>query len=141
MMAVFMTAVLYGASKFKRKSARLSAATKRRIVRRACTKAMTPVNKAAKARCPQETGLLKKSIGKRSRVYARPGVIWVGVGPRTNVEGIGPDGKLRKPAKYGPLVEARTHFLERAFEANQKTVQKTAAQEIKAGIKREAARG
>lgn len=80
--------------------------TQRKVVRPAANYAWTPVNKDAKSTVPQDTGTLKKSIGKKGKTYSASGVVWVGVGARKDPKYIGPDG--RKPWKYAHIVEHGT---------------------------------
>ena len=76
-------------------------------------RAMAPVSKLAKknitAAKAKETGLLRKSIGTKSKAYKRHGNVWVGVGARTGFRQSVTlkDGRtvLRNPVKYVHLVE------------------------------------
>lgn len=107
---------LRGDKALTRKLQSLAARTQNTIVRSAAGKAMTPVNRAAKQLAPKETGLLKKSVGKKTKTYPGKGTVWVGVGPRKGfaqeITVTGPDGKpvkrWRDPVKYAHLVEYGT---------------------------------
>ena len=102
----------------------------RKVTRGAVTKAMRPVAKSAKANAKKikDTGLLSRSIGTRTKTYARSGVVISIVGARegfrTRVKRKGwdnttvdlfrkkKDGNLVEvwadPAKYAHLVELGT---------------------------------
>lgn len=88
-----------------RKLKRMSDIATRRIMRPAVTKALVPINKAAKRKAPVETGLLKKSIGTRVKTYARAGIVWGGVAPRSGYKTVDEDGRSRDPVNYAHLVE------------------------------------
>ena len=75
-----------------------------RIVKRAANYAMTPIPMAAKRKVPVKHGLLKKSIGKKSKFYKQNGVATCIVGPRTGY-GEMINGKNHDPAMYGYVVE------------------------------------
>lgn len=115
-----------------------------RVVRRAANSAMGVMVKAAKAKCPKDTGTLKKSLGKKAKTYKNNGITWVAVGPRTGFETIGEDGKKNDPNKYAHLVEKGTYktkaqpFLRPAFDETKGKVLKDLEAKIKQGIQREA---
>jgi len=109
----------------------------RKVARASVSKALTPVTKSAKRRVRVQTGLLKKSIGKKVKTYSRSQNIAGIVGARNEIEGEF-KGKKRKPAKYSHLVE-RTHpFLRPAFDENQKQMIETLSKDLAAGAIREA---
>lgn len=97
-----------------KKLARFSGGVQRRIVRRPLSAALTPINKAAKRFAPVRTGALKKSIGKKVKMY-RKGAVWGGVGPRVGeqyvvveqVTGAGGETRAKRnnPSNYAHLVE------------------------------------
>lgn len=78
---------------------------KEKVTRRAVTNLLRRTQRAAKARAPKETGLLQKSIrvrvikGKREK-----GLIYGRLGLDTGTVGTGPDGRKRRPSKYGPVI-------------------------------------
>jgi HK97 gp10 family phage protein len=76
----------------------------RRVLRGAVNAASTPVSRAAKSKAPKESGLLKKSIGKKVKTYPDRGVVVGIIGPKTSVVGEY-KGKKRWPAKYAHLRE------------------------------------
>ena len=76
-----------------------------RVVRRASSRAMTPVLKRAKQRVPVRHKLLKKSLGRKVKAYSRDGVVAVIIGPRKGFK----DQKTgANPANYAHLVEGGT---------------------------------
>lgn len=102
------------------------------ILRKATFKASEPVYKDARRSAPKgETGLLKKSIGRRVRVYRKSGVVVVVVGPRTGfrksragrvVTALGKKYQAAgvNPTRYAHLVE----FGRRPVVAGVKTVRR-----------------
>lgn len=99
---------LTGDKELIRKLDRLGKKGYRRTVAKAASKAMTPVSKTAKRLAPRgATGLLRKSIGKKSKWYS--GTLVVIIGPRKGFKRLitSKSGKARSvnPAKYAHLVE------------------------------------
>lgn len=86
---------------------------RKKIVRTAARKVMTPIAKDAKRRAPKRTGALKKSIGVKQSVNKKQGVVITRIGARkgydTTIEVKGRDGTTRKekvnPSRYAHLVE------------------------------------
>lgn len=85
-----------------------------RAITPATRRAMAPVAKDAKKRLTQfrlrdRSGLLRKSIGVRSKRYHRSGSMWVGIGPRTGFRQIVATRtgriELRNPVRYAHLIE------------------------------------
>ena len=81
----------------------------KRVVVGASRKAMRPVITAARAAAPVDTGLLKKSIGAKVKVYPRKGNIVSMVGARG---GFKDKDTKQNPAIYAHLVEGG-HVLRR----------------------------
>lgn len=78
---------------------------KEKVTRRATTNLLRRVQRAAKARAPSETGLLKKSIRVRVIKGRREkGLIYGRLGLDAGTVGTGPDGRERRPSKYGPVI-------------------------------------
>ena len=76
----------------------------RKLLRQAVNAASTPVVKAARSKAPKQSGLLKKSLGKKIKTYpAKMTVVGI-IGPRTEISGEY-DGKKRVPWRYAHLVE------------------------------------
>lgn len=129
---------------------------RKKVIRQAVSAAMTPVNKAAKAKAPigkttTFPGLLKKSLGKKAKTYG--GTIFVVViGPRFKPSFRKPTGKVSKkgkplfqnPAKYAHLVELGTShsaphpFLRPALFENKGRVVAILRTKLASGIIREA---
>jgi len=137
---------LIGDKKLRRKLQQLAGGAQRRIVRPAVSKALTPINRAAKRRCPVETGLLKRSIGKKVKAYKWSGTVWGGVGPRVGYKKQMPDGSWRNPTKYAHLVELGTvglaarPFLRPALDTNRQKAMGILATEIRRRLEKEARR-
>jgi len=86
-------------------------ACQRRILRPALNNEGTKVLKAARRNINPDTGLLRKSLGKKTKTYPDGGVVVI-VGPRYGFKQV-IKGKGKNPVNYMHLVEfgARPHFL------------------------------
>lgn len=148
----------------------LNQSVRNKILRKALDKASQPILKAAKERAPRETGLLRKSMGRRVIAYRSTGTVVVVIGPRSKpsfrkevkikkvfrqIRGAtrmirNPRSEamtmVRNPVKYAHLVELGTKnrpakpFLRPAFQAMRSQATVTAARLIMDGIEKEAAR-
>lgn len=129
---------LSGDKRLIRKFQRLAGAVQRRIVRRPTAAALTPISKAAKQEAPVREEFLKKSIGKRVKVFR--GGVWGGVGPRFGPSFVFTDseGKRRIPANYAHVVHKTNPFLKRAFNAKVALAERILAQGIRTNLKKEA---
>lgn len=158
-----------GLKELDRKLKNLGPRVLRKVVRSASSKAMTPVLKDAKQRAKaiKDTGLLSKSLGRKTKTYTRTGTVTVNVGPRKGFKQEVtrrtklPDGRVivRKetanPANYAHLVELGTAphsigrrgthpgtrprpFLRPALDTNEYTVLAIYRRELAAGVIREA---
>lgn len=89
----------------------LTPATQRKVLRPALNAEGVKIRQAAKRNVPNVTGLLRKSLGKKSKTYT-DGTVIVIVGPRRGFKRV-IDGKPRNPVNYAHLVEFGTkpHFL------------------------------
>lgn len=91
----------------------------KKAIKAAINQATKILTKEVKARVPVDTGLLRRSIGRKVKTYRQSGLVIGIVGPRANI--VGDDGD--KPSKYGSLVEFGTStsparpFLRPAFDA------------------------
>ncbi|MCP4617177.1 MAG: hypothetical protein GY844_12190 [Bradyrhizobium sp.] len=138
--------LLEGHGRLLRKLRRLPQTVQRRVMRPAVSKALTPVNRDAKRRAPRATGLLKKSIGKKVKVYRHSGTVWGAVGVRRGYKARMPDGRYRDPDKYAHLVELGTQhspaqpFLRPAMDANRERALAILADTVRAGLAKEAAK-
>ena len=117
----------------------------RKGLRGAMNAAATPISKAAKKNAPRESGLLKRSIGKRVKTYSS-GTVAAVIGARREVSGEY-KGKKRVPANYAHLVEqghggprpAQAHeFLKPAFDANVEKAIDIASDKLRDVVEREA---
>lgn len=106
---------------------KLPSAAYNRVVRPANTKVMRPVLKIARQLVPVQFGVLKESLGIKTKTYPKKGVVFTVVGPRIGFHvpigkeikrkaGRGEGGKfesrgviklnyVRSPTKYAHLVE------------------------------------
>ena len=133
-----------GQRKLDRKLKRLSAAAQRRMVRRPTAAALSPIIKAAKQNVPKDKGNLKRSIGKKVKLY-KSGV-WGGAGPRTGAQftSIDDEGRRKVPAKYGPLVEFGTDktaaqpFMRKALDQNRSAAMRILREGIRKNLQKEA---
>lgn len=100
-----------------------------RILRKAVDKASKPILARAKALVPRDTGLLRKSLGRRVKTYGKTGVAVAVIGPRVGfrkqraeqgkkklVKAGSGAGRVMNPVKYAHLVEKGTaHSAARPF--------------------------
>ena len=110
---------LLGDKKLIAKFNRLKTGTQRKILRSATAKAARPQSKAAKKLAPRQSGALRRSIGTRTKTYAKVNTVMSISGVRKN-NWREYQGKTRKPEFYLHLVERGTRgrrglrFMERA---------------------------
>jgi HK97 gp10 family phage protein len=78
-----------------------------KTVSKAVSKAMTPINRQARANANavKDTGALKRSIGKRTRKYKKSGVVVGVVGVKRDHSETDDKGKKHVPTNYAHLVE------------------------------------
>ena len=76
----------------------LNKSLKNKLLRRALGEAGKLILKVAKTRAPRETGILKKSLGRKVKIYRQTGVGVAIVGPRTGFR----QNVLRKKGKWAP---------------------------------------
>lgn len=104
-----------GADKVAKAIAALGDPDSFNIMKRVVSRASTVISNEARknARKAKDTGLLAKSIGKRTKANRRKGNVFVVVGPRTNYEGVDDRGRKRVPNNYAHLVEygAKPHVI------------------------------
>ena len=133
-----MDVLLEGHRELRKALGAFAAVTQRKIVRPAVSKALTPINKAAKRKCPVDTKALRKSIGKRVKANSRTGTVWGGVGPRKGW----PDepGRRIHFIEYGTKNAAAQPFLRPALDENREEALRILAAGIHAGIEKEAAK-
>ena len=123
----------------------MKGAVRRRIVRRPLTAALSPIVKDGKRNAPHESKALRKSIGKKVRVYKD--AVFGAVGPRTGERfSLEHEGQLRVPSRYAHLVELGTKnragdpFLRKALAQNRSKALRIQAAGIKKNILKEAAK-
>ena len=129
---------------------RLPRAAQLKVIRPALNEASKIILQAVKARAPKDTGLLRKSLGRRMKTYRRSGVIVAYVGPRTGFkrEVTLRSGRtvFRNPTRYAHLVERGTSrapaypFMRPAFDESKAAVMSALKRKISEGIVREARR-
>jgi hypothetical protein len=78
---------LIGQRELERTFKTLGERVQRKVARQAINAAATPVVKAARSKAPEESGLLKKAMGKKIKTYKQSGTVAAISGPRTDVEG------------------------------------------------------
>ena len=138
----------------------LKEAVIRRILRAAVSKGSQIIMKKAKQLASRETGLLRKSIGRKVKVYRTSGVAVAMVGPRigfrttvTRKKGkLRPTPTISDPVKYAHLVERGTKphgrhpgfqarpFLEPAARGQTGAIRQAMAEEIRRQLEKEAAK-
>lgn len=159
MLGGFVNVRVIGDKALKRALEELPMNAQKRVMRKAVTYALTPMNTAAKRFAPVETGLLKRSIGKKVKQYRTKGVTWGGVGARkgfgVSVEKGGSAeikiGKKRVvvtkskdpvfyaiPVELGHGGKVGSRFLTRAYESTRDVMMRRLADNVEQGITREA---
>lgn len=122
-------------------------ALRNKLLRKGLNKARSVLAKAAKAKAPRETGLLKKSIGGKVKIYPT-GVGVAVVGPRVGFrkevvrrrKKWFPVSVVANPVKYAHLVELGTShagarpFLAPAFAAGASAVREAIAGAVRDGL-------
>lgn len=81
----------------------------RKVVKKANDDVMRPVLREAKKLTPSATGTLRRSLGIKTKLYPRRGVVFTLVGPRLGfgrkVSTGGGKSGFREPTKYAHMVE------------------------------------
>lgn len=142
---------LFGDKALTRLFEGLGERVQRRVLRSAVTAASTPVNRAAKARAPKQSGLLKKSLGRKVVTNTKTQTVTAVIGPRTNIVGEF-KGKKRKPSRYAHAVEKGfvdaagnfvppKPFLNPAMAATEAQAVGVLQDKLAAGVEREAKKG
>ena len=143
---------LAGDKKLLKKLRKLGPKIEAKVLRQSLNAAATPVVKTARAEVSVDEGLLKKAIGKKTKVKKGTGFGSTRVGARSNIVGTDEDGNRKEPWRYSHLVELGhinadgTHtpprpFLRPAGE-NTKDAQLAAMKDkLASGIRKEALRG
>ena len=140
--------ILLGAKDLERTFRTLGDRVQRKITRQAVNAGATPVVKAARAKAAKESGLLRKSLGKKIRTYKQSGTVAAIIGPRTDVEGEY-KGEIRKPKFYAHLVEGghidangnhvpAQPFLRPAFDETQGQALEVIKEKLAEGVVKEA---
>lgn len=141
-MAVF-EGRLTGAKQLHKNLEDLGSTKARAVVRRSLQSASSPPLKKAKQLVPKETGLLKKSLGKKPKTYRSSGTSMVIIGARV---GFHDPTTGRNPVKYAHLVELGTvhsaaqPFMRPALAYTKDESIRIFQSRASAGIEREAAR-
>jgi len=104
--ALRMNATIEGIPELMKTLEKFPGAIQRRILRPVLSAEGSKVVSEARENVPRQTGLLRKSLGKKMVTYKNGGVICV-VGPRRGFKQV-IDGKPRNPTKYAHLVEYGT---------------------------------
>ncbi len=127
------------------------------VVRRSLGIAARPIRKNARARVPVETGLLKKSIGIKTKTYRHSGASVALVGPRHGFKvkvgekratlrqalksGSATKDVFQDPTKYAHLVEKHKPFLKPAFDNSTGSVTASLKKNFAKGLIKLAKRG
>lgn len=137
--------VITGLRSLLQKLASLRSAQQRAVRRRAMMVASKPVLDTAKNLVNVETGLLKRSLGRRVRSYRSGSVVTIIIGPRS---GFKQEVKrkhgyvLANPTRYahfsefGTVHSQGTHWLERTEELTRDKFVSDLGSEIRAGVER-----
>lgn len=93
-----------GGKELQKKLATLGERVQRKVTRQAINAAANPVLKSARGKAKKQSGLLKKSLGKKIVTSKDKTRVTAIIGARKQVQGEY-KGKLRKPSRYSHLVE------------------------------------
>ncbi len=130
MAGVSFKAKLTGLDDVHRAMRAVEAKIQKKIQRKALTEAMKPIAKAGKEKCPVDTsphnpvkGLLKKSLGTKTKTYRGSGIVVIIFGARTNFRrqvGTRTRGTNKgKPFYQDPAKIAAPHpFMRPAYDEN-----------------------
>ena len=119
-----------------------------RILRKAVAEAGKIILKVAKQKAPRESGLLRKSLGRKVKVYRSSGTAVAIVGPRLGFKQVVrrargkwfPADVASNPVKYAHLVELGTvrskaqAFLRPALQTHAGTIRKVMETQIDRGL-------
>lgn len=119
-----------------------------RILRKAVGEAGKVILKVAKQMAPRESGLLRKSLGRKVKVYRSSGTAVAIVGPRVGFRQVVrrtrgkwfPTEAMANPVKYAHLVELGTvrskarAFLRPALQTHAGTIRKVMETQIDRGL-------
>lgn len=138
-----------GDAKLMRRLGGIKEAVKRRILKKAVNDAARPWVKIAKSKAPRQSGLLRKSMGIKVRVYRSTGNVVAMVGPRKGFkrEVVVRDRRGRKqtvmrdPIRYAHLVEKQVRYLWSTYESDRKAAQDRLNSRIASEIEKEARKG
>lgn len=131
--------VISGLSPLLGQIANLRSPEARKVRRSAMMAASMPVLKNARNLVNFETGLLRKSLGRKVRLYRSGTTIVVIIGPRS---GFKQEVQRRSgftmsnPTRYAHIVEKRFRWLERAEEQSREQVMSNLKEKLRAGIER-----
>lgn len=121
----------------------LAAKLRKKILKQAVTEASKILTKEAKRRAPVATKLLRKSIGRKVKVFRNTGAVVAIIGPRVGFKAeVLRNGRLvlSNPTRYAHLVELGTDrmaaraFLQPAFEATKAQMADVMRETIEQGI-------
>lgn len=130
-MSFTMQAKIEGLSGLLKALAGVDAKLRRKATRKAVGEAGKIILRAAKGKVRKKSGLLKKSLGRKVKVYRGTGTAVAIVGPRTGFRETVQRGNrqmLSDPVKYAHLVELGTvrsqafPFLSSALEENRSAI-------------------
>lgn len=124
----------------------LDAKLRKRVLKKAVGEASKMVLRAAKAGVRKDTGLLKKSLGRKVKVYRHSGVVVAIVGPRKGFKtAVTRKGQAKatfaNPTQYAHLVELGTSrsqafpFMGPAFEQTKAAAREAMEEIVAEGLK------
>lgn len=121
----------------------LKNALRNRILRRAVLDATKPVYDEMRERVPEDTKLLRKSIGRKVVVFRNSSVVVGLVGPRTDMGAeVVPRGRKqpikRVPTRYAHLADRQSPFVAPAWSAALPRAQELLEQRVIAEVEKRA---
>lgn len=103
--------------KLFQKLSKLGTKVAKKVLRSSVAKASTPMVQEMRKAAPKDTGALKRSMGKKTKLNARAGVAYAVVGPRADFE-VGDKTGRGRPAAYSNTVNKRTRYKQKSFKAS-----------------------
>lgn len=140
---------LLGEDELRRLFSRMPKRLQDRWLRKAVNAAALPILRTMRQTANKDSGLLKKSLGRKTKLYRKDGTAVAIVGARRSVSGTH-NGRTRVPANYLHLAEnghidAKTgkhipgsHFMRKSYESQKGAAQQALVGTMSKGVLTEA---
>jgi len=123
-------------------------AAQKKSLRKAVNAGATPIVRAVRANAPQQSGTLRKAIGKKVKVYGDRGIATAVIGAKKGYSGDW-KGKKRMPSRYfhlvnkghgGPAPAPAHEFVESSFASSQSAALDAMESKLAESVEQEAAK-